>query len=204
MKQRHHRFWIKPLWTVAAVASYVWAMLPINGRGDWSYTLSRYMFAALVLGGVVSFFWKSRREAEGNLARCYHFPDRFGIGSLLAMVLLFAVVSAVLRWSNAYPVVSGFVLSLLGLAAMLQALLPKPRSASMAAGALLLPSFVLVAVFLYAPHRLGSLYLSEFAFRGALLAVAGAVAGYIAGAIVASVFLVLDLFATRKGRRAEH
>jgi hypothetical protein len=191
----------------SAVLFFVLAILPTTVPGMPIYDFARFAFAAVILGAMAWLLWKGRHKAitrPAGAAKCYGVPERFGIGALLAMVLLFAIVSAVLRWSNAPAVVSAFVLTLLAFAAVFQAFLAKPRTASLAAGALVFPGYFFVGQMLYAPRNLVGATPSEIAFMIALCVVSGAVAGYVAGVVVASVFLVMDRLGLGDGQPINH
>jgi hypothetical protein len=192
----------------AAIVFFVVALLPTTVRGTPIYDAARFAFAAVVLGAVGWLVWQGRRTAAiaspARAVKCYGVPERFGIGALLAMVLLFAIVSAVLRWSGAPPVVSAFVLTLLAFAALFQAFLAKPRTASVVAGALVFPGFFFFGQMMYAPRTLVGIVPSQVAFMTALCMLSGLLAGYVAGAIVASVFLVMDHMGLGDGQPLKH
>lgn len=133
-------------------------------------------------------------------AATYSVPQRFGIAALLGMTTLFACLFAALRAMNAPPVFYlffGSVGSVIGLAQMKMG--GMPRTASALAGAILLPVWLVIT----------AVFSDEFGADSptAILAtlpcsvVGGGLLGYLTGAILAGVFLVLDLATDREKRR---
>ena len=127
-------------------------------------------------------------DAVGQ-AREFGVPRRFGVGTLLLITAMYAVLFAVLRAMQVPPV--GFVLigvffGAVGLGQMLLFKGQRPRRASVLVGACAYPCLFLAAE-LYHSGQPGLDLLFAMALAGMI---SGAVYGYLAGLLIAGVFLV--------------
>jgi len=129
-------------------------------------------------------------------------PRRFGIGKLMAITALFAVLFGLMKWLSFYPIVFAMVGVFVAGIGAAQALLfggRKPRQASVIAGSLLSVTFC-VAGFTVDCLESGfprGEYLF-LAFMGLLVfIVLGAGLGYLAGCLMAGLFL-RDLYVREK------
>jgi hypothetical protein len=116
-------------------------------------------------------------------------PRQFGIGMLLAITTMYAVLFAILRAYNARPsdyIVAGLFFMAIGLAQMFLFKAQGPRRASVIAGACILAAWSAINYFLGYADLLGPV---EVTILGAIL---GALEGYVAGVIIAGIFLLAD------------
>jgi len=121
-------------------------------------------------------------------------PRRFGVGTMMILTTVFAVLFGILKTAGVDPAVFAAVSVFMGGVAVCQVLLFKgkdPRKASFVGGII---TFGVVAAMVaveegFRFHRVE--YAIQFAFWGGLLTpVAGGPLGYAAGCLVAAVFLV--------------
>jgi hypothetical protein len=115
-------------------------------------------------------------------------PKTFGMSAILGIMTALALVFACLRWLSAEPVFY-FFFSVEGLTICLAQMLngKAPRLASIAAGAISLPAFiVLAAVFTQRWVDPGIICLAI------VIVPFGAVLGYLTGTCAAGIFLVMD------------
>lgn len=123
-------------------------------------------------------------------APVFHVPTRFSISAILGITTALAILFGILRGTGA-PVVSFWFFSLLSLVICVVQMRfgEVPRQGSIMAGAVLLPLFVLVGM-----------YLENVAFPVAYLMAAiactpaGAFLGYVTGTCLGGIFLLMDLF----------
>ena len=130
-------------------------------------------------------------------------PRRFGVGTLLLITTLYALLFALLRALNAEPLAFFLIalfFTLVGLGQMLLFHGQRPRRASILVGACF-PAAVFIPVWL-ARIALGATYarfpmsrLLEGLFWETL---GGAVCGYLAGMLIAAVFLLFDKIAPKR------
>jgi hypothetical protein len=141
-------------------------------------------FNALVslAGGLQSFVDTINRRPD------YVVPRRFGMSAILGIMTALAGIFGALHWLNAEPVYYAFfaIQSLvICLAQMLHG--QTPRKASILAGAVILPLFMLIAANFADPQYGGGAYcLIVPAIPG------GALLGYLTGTCAAGIFLVMD------------
>lgn len=137
-------------------------------------------------------------SAAGNRGGPASAPRRFGMGTLILVVVATSVFFAAARWLAAPPTLSLLTGSFLTVIGGLQMLMNRvPRAASVGTGAVLLP-LILAATWTAsgagAPPRVTMMMATpaDIVFVGAHVAVVGAICGYIGGALVAGLFLVSD------------
>jgi hypothetical protein len=117
-------------------------------------------------------------------------PRQFGIGTMMVLATMFAVVCAVLKTIGSPPVGFAIVLIFLVWSALCQAVLFKgknPRRASIIGGMALYPVMSIVAVAAMPPDRPP---IWAWPFIIPVSAIIGGAYGYAAGCLVAAVFLV--------------
>ena len=149
--------------------------------------------------------WPDRFTPSAEIKRTHHkesapaacVPRRFGVGTLLVISAAFSVLFAISRASNTPLPVLAVVCGVLVVVALMQMYVgpQRARTGSMLVGAILL--------FIYASAQFVDHHRDELyeAFRVAALAVlamvaalaGGAILGYLAGAVVAGVFLLIDM-----------
>jgi hypothetical protein len=125
---------------------------------------------------------------DAPAAAQYVVPRRFGMSAILGIITALAVLFGWFHWSEAHPVqylFFGVEALLICLAQMFYG--QTPRAASAAAGAIILPIF-LIAAALFSDSRMGA---GIFCFLF-MSVPAGAFLGYITGTMAAGVFLVMD------------
>jgi hypothetical protein len=114
-------------------------------------------------------------------------PKTFGMSAILGLITALAILFALLRWVDAWPVFY-FFFSVQAIAICVAQMLygKTPRLASVIAGAVILPAFTIGMAMLSERGDVGILCLT-FAFVpfGALL-------GYLTGTCAAGIFLVMD------------
>ena len=162
----------------------------------------------LLSGGFLLACRRNRRQErlEGESESPAAAPRRFGMGTLLIVVLAVSLGFAAAKRLEIPPVLTLLVGSFLGIIGGLQMAMNKvPRAASVGTGAVLLPLTLAtsgLATGASSHPVLGPLMATpaDIAFLGAHLVGLGAVCGYIGGALVAGLFLVIEL-ASRPLRR---
>jgi hypothetical protein len=114
-------------------------------------------------------------------------PKTFGMSAILGIMTALALVFACLRWLNAEPVFY-FFLSVEALTICLAQMLygKAPRLASIVAGALILPVFMLLAAMFTGQVESGMMCVAI------VFVPFGAVLGYLTGTCAAGIFLVMD------------
>ena len=128
-----------------------------------------------------------RSEAAGM-------PRRFGVGKLMAITALFAVLFGLMKWADFHPIAFPAVGVFVGVVGVAQALLfggKKPRLASMLAGAVLFP-FVGAGTYIIVYGIEGRRLALEACLDPGALAgagILGVIFGYLAGGLVAGLFL---------------
>jgi hypothetical protein len=132
-------------------------------------------------------------------------PRRFGLGILLLITTMFAVLYASLQLLGAHPVVFVMVVVLfagVGLGQMLLFGGKYPRAASIWVGLMLFPIEVAMAT-LYAASQspYGGPDPNEICALVVLAVPFGAGFGYLAGGLTAGVFLLLDRYAKRRAKQ---
>jgi hypothetical protein len=133
-------------------------------------------------GGLQSFIDTINRRPD------YVVPRRFGMSAILGIMTALAGIFGALHWLNAEPVYYAFfaIQSLvICLAQMLHG--QTPRQASILAGAIILPLFMLIAANFAEPHVSGGAYCLIVPAIPA-----GALLGYLTGTCAAGIFLVMD------------
>jgi hypothetical protein len=130
-------------------------------------------------------------------------PRQFGIGILLVITTMFAVLFAMLQGLGAPPLAFAGIAVFFGAVGLGQMLLFKgkrPRRASVIVGACFLPCLLLgtIVIEMFEERRV----VPDF-FTGLLLFLiwspVGALFGYLAGLLIAGVFLVIDMLKKRLG-----
>ncbi len=124
-------------------------------------------------------------------------PRRFGLGILMLMMTLFAILFAAMQVLGASPEIFIIVAVLVVGVGLGQAVLyggKYPRAASIWVGACLLPAEILVLIVHPAAEK-GSP--GEMAFLLILSPLLGAGLGYLAGGLTAGVFLLIDKYQAR-------
>lgn len=130
-------------------------------------------------------------------------PRRFGMGTLLMVVLFVSLVFAAAKWLDVPPPLTVFAASFLAVIGALQMLMNKvPRAVSVAAGAVLLPVTLAAtwsALGANSHPLFGTLVATpaDIVFGLAHLAAVGAVCGYVGGVLVAGLFLVIEVVSRR-------
>ena len=126
-------------------------------------------------------------------------PRRFGMGTLMFVVLAASVFFAIARRLDMPPTLSLWAGSFLTIIGGLQMLMNRvPRAASVGTGVVLLPLTVAVtwtAIGANLNPRLAMMTATpaDVAFAVAHLAIVGALLGYIGGVLVAGLFLVIEV-----------
>ena len=125
-------------------------------------------------------------------------PRRFGVGTLLVVVLSVSLLFAAARWLDVPPPLTIFGASFLAVIGALQMLVTRvPRAVSVAAGAIILP-MTLAATWSASGANSHPLFRTlvttpaDIVFGLAHLAAVGAVCGYVGGVLAAGLFLVID------------
>ncbi|MGO8751196.1 MAG: alpha/beta fold hydrolase [Thermoguttaceae bacterium] len=133
-------------------------------------------------------------------------PRQFGVGILMVITAMYAVLFSVLQafgWPPiAFGVIGGLValfFTAIGLGQMLLFQGKRPRRASVIVGGCLYPSLVFGGLaFMSVVEREPSLF-----FGGVCVGIVsipiGAALGYLAGLLIAGVFLVIDMLGRRRG-----
>ena len=166
--------------------------------------------AVLPSFGILLVFWRTagRSKAASHFATAIGVPRRFGLGTLMIVVLALASLFGAANRLNAPPLLSfcasGFFCVIGGLQMVMRRV---PRTASVGTGAVLLPltaAVTWVAASANPSPTLTALISTpaDVAFLGAHLVALGAVWGYLGGTLVAGLFLVVEL--TSNARRREH
>lgn len=119
----------------------------------------------------------------------FHVPTRFGMSAILGITTALAILFGILRMSGA-PVSFYWFFTLLSLIICVVQMKfgEVPRQGSIAAGAILLPIFVIVAAILDGSWHHGDPTMLVFCALG------GAFFGYLTGTCLGGVFLLMDLF----------
>ncbi|MGI8977713.1 MAG: hypothetical protein ACR2FY_00660 [Pirellulaceae bacterium] len=126
--------------------------------------------------------------------KVYSVPKRFGLSALLALITGLACLFGLLRLVDTPPVIYLFLgMEVMAICVAQMFYNAEPRRASMIAGAMLVPIFIVGGTF-FAPRN--DLVLTQI-LPGILCAVLpgilfGAFAGYLIGTCVAGVFLLMD------------
>lgn len=123
-------------------------------------------------------------------ARTYQVPHRFGLGSVLVVTAFFCVLFGVMRYWIA-PVAMAYIgLQILSAGVMQVVMRNQPRGGSALAGAILLPTFVIGALFYFGgyPTEPASLVISAMC-----AAVGGGILGYAAGVLIAGIFMFMQM-----------
>jgi RimJ/RimL family protein N-acetyltransferase len=126
-------------------------------------------------------------------------PRRFGVGVLMILVTMFAVLFALMQSLDTTPRVFAIVAVLFVGVAAGQVLLfegKKPRAASICVGAILFPLeiFALVVYEMFFGRHGWALNPVDVCFSLKFLIPGGALFGYLAGGLTAGIFLVLNRF----------
>ncbi len=141
------------------------------------------------------------------LARQFGVPRQFGIGTLLVITAMYAVLFGVLRSVGPPPVAFGVVALFFTLVGLGQAILFKgmePRLASMIVGACFFLCWFLAYPLLWPnPNPRPRLSLGDYLLFSALASLFGASLGYISGFSIAGVFLVFDKLGHLRGKPKE-
>ncbi len=130
-------------------------------------------------------------------------PRRFGVGGMLVIVTMFAVLYAGLQWLHAPPVVflaAAVFFAGLALGQMLLRGGKSPRAASVKMGAILWPIEMLVLMLFLNRGNTPGPDISGLLFATIINVGIGAVLGYLGGCLVAGVVLVLDMARDLFGR----
>ena len=135
-----------------------------------------------IVGLFAAFFTALQRPPDSVV------PRTFGMSAIFGIMTALAVVFALLRWLDSYPLFYFFLSALAIGICVAQMLCGKtPRLASVAAGAIILPLFMLIAA-----AFAGDLPDWAALLVAVLLAPLGAVLGYLTGTCAAGVFLIMD------------
>ena len=119
-------------------------------------------------------------------------PRQFGVGMLLVVTAVYAVLFAILRASKAPPgafVVVGLFPFLIGLGQMLLFKGKRPRRASMIVGACIAAVLWITGEFVITNNQPA---LTDIVGEAICGAIGGAFYGYVVGVLIAGVFLVID------------
>lgn len=155
----------------------------------------------LVLLSTMVILWLAGRGKSGNMRieDTVSAPNRFGIGTVMVMVLAACVLLSFANGLGVSPVFTATVGIFLTVICGLQMLIQKvPRAISVGAGAVLFPMAIALSWNHYglSSHPLlGQLVKnpSDIVFLGTHLLTVGAILGYGGGTLVAGLFLVLEL-----------
>ena len=126
-------------------------------------------------------------------------PRRFGIGTMMIVVLAISLLFSGANWLELPHILPLYAGGFLGIVGVLQMLMNRvPRAASVATGAVLLPMTLAVnwtTIGANLNPMLAPLVRNppDLVFLVAHLAAVGAVSGYVGGALVAGLFLVIEL-----------
>ncbi len=129
-------------------------------------------------------------------------PRRFGVGILLVITTMFAVLFAIMQMLRLPPLAFAGIAVFFGAVGLGQMLLFKgerPRRASVIVGACFFPCLVFGTIDF---ESVGSRWVFPFDLcMGMFCSIpVGALYGYLAGVLIAGVFLVIDKLENRRGR----
>jgi hypothetical protein len=183
---------------VAAVVLLFFACIPISGTTALVYDASRYGFAfvvfALVIFQSLRIWFLTYRQGFVRpwlSFKTYAVPKRFGIGTLLVVIVAFSIFSALLRASMlpAFEtlVLLAFVLMIAGLQFVFHV---APRRASMIGGGCFLLAFASFE-WLTSAQTGRTPPPAEIAFWAAILVIVGALFGYVTGSLIGMVFMLM-------------
>jgi len=155
-----------------------------------------------LLAGKVRYLARQPSDAGKSIwFKTYSVPTQFGIGTLLAVTLVFSIVSALFRIAGLPVQAVLIVFGVIAYVGVVQFVFDKsPRQASALAGAIPFAAWPLGNWFLFGP---GFAFASfpEIAFISAYWALGGALLGWFIGALIGSVFMcfagIHALFAKR-------
>jgi hypothetical protein len=195
---------------LAAVVLLFFSCIPISGTTALVYDASRYGFALLVFSLVI---FQSLRiwfltYRQGFVRpwlsfKTYAVPQRFGIGTLLIVIVAFAIFSALLRVSTMEPYQAFVLLAFACVIAALQFVFHlAPRRASMIGGGCFLLILAYAEWLTSAPSRRIA-QPAEIAFLAALWVVIGAILGYLTGSLIGMIFMLMAVADRLLGRRDE-
>jgi hypothetical protein len=195
---------------VAAVVLLFFACIPISRTTAVVYDASRYGFAAVVFGlltfHALRIWFLTYRQGFVRpwlSVKTYAVPKRFGIGTLLTVIVAFAIFSALLRASMLEPYQTFVLLAFVCVIAALQFVFHlAPRRASLIGGG----CFVLILAYVEWLTSSPSGRIpqpAELAFLAALWVIMGAILGYLTGALIGMVFMLMAVANRLVGRRCE-
>jgi len=144
--------------------------------------------------------WLKRVFTNAESPPTFHVPTRFGMSAILGITTALALLFGMLRFSSAHEMYYLFF----GLLAMIICLVQMrwggiARQVSIAAGAILLPLFVIAMAVFAERNRFQPEILCFLLFS----IPAGGFLGYLTGTCAGGVFLLMDLFEKYWTRRAE-
>jgi hypothetical protein len=173
-------------------------------RHGLEYERVKHALLAVLAGYATSSIWPIRVPVrQGPFGAAWDtpavgVPRRFGVGVLMIMMAMFAVLFAVMRTLSAPPEVSIIIAVLVTGVGLGQVLLyggKYPRAASIWAGAILFP--VEIFALLFHPSIKGGMF-DEMIALLVISPLLGAGLGYLAGGLTAGVFLGLEAYEKRK------
>jgi len=159
------------------------------GAARLCFAAAVYVWLCLLAARV---WYLARQPSEAGKSiwfKTYSVPTRFGIGTLLAVTLVFAIVSALFRLAGAPVQVVLVVFGVIAYVGMVQFAFDKsPRQASVLAGAIPFAAWPVGNWYLFGPGFAVASF-SEIAFISAYWAIGGALVGWLVGALIGSVFM---------------
>ncbi len=121
-------------------------------------------------------------------------PRRFGVGTMLILVTVFAVLFAIMKTFNTPPIVFGVIAVFFAGVGLCQILLFKgkdPRRASILGGIIMCGLFMVsAAIVVGVTYRNLGATLGTLVIGGMMSVIIGGPLGYLAGCLLAAVFLV--------------
>jgi hypothetical protein len=141
---------------------------------------------------------------RAKVAEQFGAPRRFGIGTMLVVMGAASVLLAALVAWGVREVVVFHLVAFLALIACAQAILfrgSNPRRASIVAGAILCPVYAIGAAVIFSSQTQNTRRIEEMFVFALIFSVMGPLFGYLAGGVVGGIFLMMDRWERKFGRK---